>query len=436
LRGRFANQLIQGGFLEYRDAQNLQKGVEGDRHRQFLLDDGREDINRDGHPDLCLHGIFGSPVKRLDPEVLFDPTEEQLDLPAELVKQSDGQGGKGEVVRQERQIAAVVPVVEADATEAIGIRLLGIEAAEDHRLITTQVHGFIHRSRKEARTLQVRLGPDDEERLVLMKSEEAAIIDVAAVEDIKATGFGYEIVQGPHIVRFPVCNLDKRGDRASQIEKGMEFDGRFGATKNGPREKRQTQVDGGRIEGIDRVFEFESQIFAGVKRAGLSDEDLGEVGIDAPIARFVGMSQGVSGDPSAKSHVVETALHGPQTGLDIAKAFAISQLGEGQAEELIETREALDLEVAVVASHASPKFVKGQEAHDLREDGRRGIHRSLLAVFEQKGDNNTKLRSNRLRPKSGVTYSICASSKDLSFQRWDTTDWNYERNASAGTTYV
>jgi len=403
LSGRFANQLIQWSFLEYRHAQDLQKSVERDRQSKLLLDDRRQDINRDGHPDLSLHGVFGGSVECLDPEVLFDPTEEQLDLPAELVKQSDGQGGKREVVRQERQIAAIVPVEKADAAEAIGIRLLRIEAAEDHRLIATQVHGLIHRSRKEARTLQVRLGPDDEERPVLMKSEEAAIIDIAAVEDIEAAGLGNEIVQNPHIVRFSICNLDKRGDRASQIEKGMEFDGRFGAAEYCPREKRQTQIDGGRIEGIDRVFEFESQIFAGVKRAGLRDEDLGEVGIDAPIARFVGMGQGVSGDAPPKSHVVEPILHGSKTGLDIAKAFAIGQLGEGQAEELIETREAFDLEVAAVAPNAFSKFVKRQEVHNLREDTRRGIHRSLLAVLGRKGDNNTKMRSNRLRAESGVT---------------------------------
>ena len=80
--------------------------------------------------------------------------------------------------------------------------------------------------------MQVRLGPEDKERLVLMKSEEAAIIDVGAVEDIKAAGLGDEIVQDPHIVRFSICNLDKRGDRASQIEKGMEFDGRFDVAEN------------------------------------------------------------------------------------------------------------------------------------------------------------------------------------------------------------
>lgn len=136
MRRRFDNQLIQWGFLEYGDAQNLQKSVKRDRQRQSFFDDCREDVNRDGNPNLCLHGVFGGPVECLDPEVLFDPSEEELDLPAELIKQRDRQSGKGKVVRQERQIAAVVPVVKPDATEAFGKRLLCIESGQDYRLIT------------------------------------------------------------------------------------------------------------------------------------------------------------------------------------------------------------------------------------------------------------------------------------------------------------
>ena len=121
--------------------------------------------------------------------------------------------------------------------------------------------------------------------------------------------------------------------------------------------------------------------------------------------------------------MVEPILHGSKAGLDVAETFAIGQLGKGQAEELIETREAFDLEVAAVAPNALPKFVKRKKVHDLREDARRGIHRSLLAVLRRKSDNNTEMSSNRLRTESGVTSSICAGSKVFSFQRWDTTDY-------------
>ena len=50
-------------------------------------------------------------------------------------------------------------------------------------------------------TLQVRLGPDDEKSLILVKSKEAAVIDVATVEDIETAGLGEEVVQDPHSVQ-------------------------------------------------------------------------------------------------------------------------------------------------------------------------------------------------------------------------------------------
>jgi hypothetical protein len=70
--------------------------------------------------------------------------------------------------------------------------------------------------------------------------------------------------------------------------------------------------------------------------------------------------------------------------------------------------------------------VKGQEVGNLGKDGRLGIHRSLLAVAGQKSDNNTKMRPNRLRLESRVTYAICGGSKGFPFQRWDTSDVSYQ----------
>ena len=406
MRGGIRKQLIQRRFLEHRDAQNLQKGVKRDLERQALLDDRGEDIDRDGDPDLSLHGVLGCPIERLDPKVLLDPSEEQFDLPAEFIKQRDGQRGQSEVIRQECQVAIVIPVVVPNAAESFGESFVGIEAGQDDCLITRQVHGFIHRTREKSVTSQVRLGPNDKERLALVKSKETPVIEITAVEDIKAARLRNEIVQNPHVVRFPICNLDKRRDRASQIEKRMELDGAFALAEYGPRKERQTQVDRGRIEGIDGVLQFEAQIFVGIKSTGLSDEDLGKVGIDAPIASFVGVGQRVPRDLPSKTHVIEPAFHRSKTGLDIPKTFAVGQLGEGQAEELIEARKAFDLVIPAVAPDAFSKFVKGQEVHDLGEDGRRGVHRSLLEG--QKSDDYTKSSSNRLRPGSDVICGICA----------------------------
>ena len=275
-------------------------------------------------------------------------------------------------------------------------------AGQNDRLIRGQVHGFIDGPRTDPARLEIRLGPNDEERLALMKSEETPEIEITAVEDIKAAGLRNEIVQNPHVVRFSICDLDKRGDRASQIEKGMELDGAFTLAENSSRKKRQTQVDRGRIEGIDGVLQFQSQIFVGVKSSGRGDKDLGKVGIDAPIVCFVGVGQRVPGDLPSKTHVIKTALHRSKTRLDIAKTLAVGQLGKGQAEELIQTGEAFHFVMAAIADHAFSEFGKRQEIHDLGEDG--GNQWSLLSVGGQKGDSSTKSHGNRLWPELSSSH--------------------------------
>jgi hypothetical protein len=228
-----------------------------------------------------------------------------------------------------------------------------------------------------------------------MKSKKSAVIHVAAVEDIKTTGFKDEFVQNPHVVRFSIGNIYKRRNRTPQIKKRMKLDGAFILAEHGPREKRQAQIDRGRIKGIDGVVQFEAEILVDIKGTSLGDEDPGKIGIDPPVASFIGMSQGIAGNLSAKSHVIKPTFHGSEAGLDIAKTFAKGQLGKGQTEELIETRKAFDLVVSAIPPNTFSKFVKREEIHNLGKDGRWGIHRSLLAG---KGDDSTKLRSNRLRP--------------------------------------
>ena len=117
---------------------------------------------------------------------------------------------------------------------------------------------------------------------------------------------------------------------------------------------------------------------AGIERLGDRDEDLGEVGHDAPVARLVRIGQGAPCHAAPDAHVVELGLHGPEAGLDVAQALAVRQLGESQAEELIETREAPDLVVALVARDASAERRQREEVHHLRKDRPTGMHGPLL----------------------------------------------------------
>ena len=56
---------------------------------KFFLDDGHQDVNRDGDPNLSADSILAGSVKCFDTQVLLDPFEEEFHLPASFVKLRD-----------------------------------------------------------------------------------------------------------------------------------------------------------------------------------------------------------------------------------------------------------------------------------------------------------------------------------------------------------
>jgi hypothetical protein len=72
--------------------------IESGVQLQAFSDDGDEDVDRDDDPALGLDCVLAGAEKGLDAEMLFDPFEEQFDLPALFVDFSDGDCGQGEVV--------------------------------------------------------------------------------------------------------------------------------------------------------------------------------------------------------------------------------------------------------------------------------------------------------------------------------------------------
>ena len=83
---------------------------------ETLFQDGDEQINGDGRPDLSAHSVGRGAVKGFDAERLFEPFEEQLDLPAPPIQLGNGQSRDGEVVGQEDERFAGFRVAIADAT--------------------------------------------------------------------------------------------------------------------------------------------------------------------------------------------------------------------------------------------------------------------------------------------------------------------------------
>src|SRR5437763_1433183 len=79
-----------------------------------LFDDRYQDVDRDGDPDLSLDRILGSPEESLDAQMLLDPLEEKLHLPAAFVERANRSGWKLEVAlrRSSKVCSLIVALVD------------------------------------------------------------------------------------------------------------------------------------------------------------------------------------------------------------------------------------------------------------------------------------------------------------------------------------
>jgi len=178
---------------------------------QALFHDGHEHVDRYGDPYLGLHGVLGGAIERLDPEVLLDPFEEQLDLPPAFIQLCDGQGGQHEVVGQEDQAFVCFRVVEFDPSDLFRVLLSGIEAGEEAGLVADQTTGTIDIIGVHSPELGIGLGSDDEECLREVYGVEPGVIEIASVHDIERTGLRNEVIENVDVM--DVNGHDKPGQK-------------------------------------------------------------------------------------------------------------------------------------------------------------------------------------------------------------------------------
>ena len=111
--------------------------------------------------------------------------------------------------------------------------------------------------------------------------------------------------------------------------------GALGGSERRPREHREAKIDGGRIQRIDGLVEVQCQQIVRIEAPRDADQVLCEVGIDPPVAHRVGIGQGVAGDRTAETEMVEFGRLRTQTRFDVAQALAPGQLRKRQAQILI-----------------------------------------------------------------------------------------------------
>ena len=370
---------------------------------KLLLDDGDEHVGRYRAPDLRLHGVLAGAEEFLDSKVLLDPFEEQLDLPAALVKRGDSQRWQEHVVGEEHQGLAGVGIFEADTPQVLGIVLGHVEAVQGDTLIAHHTRCSVGGGGVDTPGIHAAFRPRDEESTSLMHLVEPSEVEVTAIHDIEGACFEEQQVEHIDLVQLAIADVNEGRNGAAQIQQGMHLDGGFGRAKGRPVEQAQAQIDRGGIECIDRVAQVQPQILVVVKLPGAANEDCSKVGPDTPISRLVRIGQGGAMDGMAQTHGIEFVDVGTQRHLDVAQTLAPSQLRKRHDAKLLGARHAAHARVARVAFYNARKARPWDELHDLREERLADIHGSSPGVWTL--GNYTRMRvlvSNRHQNKSAA----------------------------------
>jgi hypothetical protein len=142
----------------------------------------------------------------------------------------------------------------------------------------------------------------------------------------------------------------------------------------------QAQVNDAGVQRIDGGFEFGPERVVRVEAAGVAQQTLGQVGVDAPVALLVGVGQRGAMHGAVQPQMVAPRGLGVQTRFDVAEAFTPGELSEDQTDELLPAGELRDVVIAVVAADAAMKMLRMNPIEQLSEDVFSSVHRGRIPV--------------------------------------------------------
>jgi hypothetical protein len=108
-----------------------------------LIETGHHQVNANCDPYLGSHGVLAGAEECFDPQVLFDPFEEQLDLPAPFVDRCDDLCGQIEVIGQKGKALPSLCIKETDTPELFRVVALAFVSAQSNGLVAAQTAGFM-----------------------------------------------------------------------------------------------------------------------------------------------------------------------------------------------------------------------------------------------------------------------------------------------------
>ena len=183
-----------------------------------FFENSHEQVNGDGDPHLDSNDVLRSAVEGFDSQMLFDPFEEEFDVPTATVKLGDLQRRFGEIVGEKHIPLFGFRIAKTDSAQHLGIVSPRIKAAQDDSLVAAQSRALVDRTRVAMSAFHVFFGSGDEEGSLRVQSVEATEVEISPIEDVKRSCFEAELIEDVDVVNFASRDNDYGGKVASQVE--------------------------------------------------------------------------------------------------------------------------------------------------------------------------------------------------------------------------
>ena len=222
-----------------------------------MFKDGDKAVGDDGDVNLYPHSILAVAPETFDSEMLLDPLEKKLDLPATTIKQCDVFSGKVEVVGVvHKGTSKVFGIIDNPSQFCRVVPCIVFPGKSDclvEEYTILPVKHFVTVNNLECRFPFL---PNDEECSAEMYSEEPCEIEIPTVKYIAGVGFVVNPVHSLVVADIGVGDSVEYGDLSDDINLCVYFDARFCTAEKSPSENRHAEIDDSGINGIESSVEF------------------------------------------------------------------------------------------------------------------------------------------------------------------------------------
>lgn len=381
---------------EFLDGIFDQQGIAKDTHDfndrsiqlEVMFDNGDETIRDDSDMYLYPDCIFRFAPKRFDAKMLFNPFEEQFNLPSIAVK-------KGNFICFEVKVIGVVGegpskiwCIEYDASERNWIVSTVSLACEPDCLVSQNIvisvkyvftlNNFI---------IRMKLLPYDEESSSLVNCIESGEIKVASVKYIASIPFVYEPVHGLGIMY--ICIADSVEDRnfCGNVNLSMNLDAGLCTSKLCPFIDRHAQVDGGGVNGIEPSVEF--KLFGDTPGLGNRYNVKGKFLKDSRIPEVVNFGKDTSVDGYLSKSKVKRSFGMCNSDIcEFSKTAAAGELTVHNYQHVTPIRWCHTNRTVFVFDYHPFEVTFREKLHDLRENIFADVHTCSILRLSAKEQNS------------------------------------------------